>query len=303
MAARLGEGPLDVAPDNIVYQTMLRVSTWKPVVTPPFPAPALSLLVRAGGAKAQPSEVGRPCAYCRWGRRLLACTMWSLSTRCGTLGWKMRKTKPYHHGNLREALLNAALRLISEVGPTAFTLREVARRAGVSHNAPYRHFRDRDELMAAVSTQGFGELTQAMLEAGGQERDALARLKLAGLAYVSFALRRPEHFTVMFDAPTSKPAEKPCFPPAKMRNKYPEAAEAAEQSFRTLLNFVAACQHEGTLPAGATLQLALRAWSMVHGIAKLAITGRLPFSSKNEVLKFAEYVLENSSPRATPQPT
>jgi len=157
--------------------------------------------------------------------------------------------------------------------------------------------------MAAVSTQGFGELTQAMLEAGGQERDALARLKLAGLAYVSFALRRPEHFTVMFDAPTSKPAEKPCFPPAKMRNKYPEAAEAAEQSFRTLLNFVAACQHEGTLPAGATLQLALRAWSMVHGIAKLAITGRLPFSSKNEVLKFAEYVLENSSPRATPQPT
>src|SRR5215467_6813704 len=98
----------------------------------------------------------------------------------------MRQPKPYHHGNLREALLKAALRLISEVGPTAFTLREVARRAGVSHNAPYRHFRDRDELMAAVSTQGYSELTRAMLEAVERETGAIARLKRAGLAYVNF---------------------------------------------------------------------------------------------------------------------
>src|SRR5580700_499145 len=114
---------------------------------------------------------------------------------------QMRQTKPYHHGNLREALLSAALRLISEVGPTAFTLREVARRAGVSHNAPYRHFRDRDDLMAAVSTEGYGELTRTMQEAVEPESNSLARLKQAGLGYVKFALRRPEHFTVMFDAP------------------------------------------------------------------------------------------------------
>src|SRR3981081_3161087 len=75
--------------------------------------------------------------------------------------------KPYHHGNLREVLLDAAIRLISEVGPAGFTLREVARRAGVSHNAPYRHFRDRDDLMATVATQGFQELTQVMLRAAG----------------------------------------------------------------------------------------------------------------------------------------
>ena len=73
----------------------------------------------------------------------------------------MRRAKPYHHGNLREALLEAAIRLIAEVGPTAFTLREVARRAGVSHNAPYRHFHDREDLMAAVAAQGFRELTPA----------------------------------------------------------------------------------------------------------------------------------------------
>src|SRR6195256_264747 len=116
----------------------------------------------------------------------------------------MRRPKPYHHGHLREALLQAAIQLIAEVGPAGFTLREVARRAGVSHNAPYRHFRDRDDLMAAVAAQGFRELTQAMMEAAGQPSDTLDRLKRAGLGYVAFALRRPEHFTVMFDAPISK---------------------------------------------------------------------------------------------------
>lgn len=194
--------------------------------------------------------------------------------------------------------MNAALRLISEVGPTAFTLREVARRAGVSHNAPYRHFRDRDELMAAVSAQGYEELTQTMLDAVKRESAALERLKQAGLAYVKFALRRPEHFSAMFDAPASKPSEKLCFNPSKMKINYPEAAEAAGQSFRTLMSFVAACQQEGVLSAGDTKQLALLAWSMVHGIAKLAITGRFPFSSQKEILGFAEYVIENSLPKA-----
>src|SRR5713101_8147875 len=98
---------------------------------------------------------------------------------------KMRRPKTYHHGNLREALLEAAIRLIAEVGPTAFTLREVARRAGVSHNAPYRHFRDRDDLMAAVAAQGFRELKRAMLDASKPQLTALDRLKRSGLAYIS----------------------------------------------------------------------------------------------------------------------
>jgi AcrR family transcriptional regulator len=224
--------------------------------------------------------------------------MLSLSTTWQYNERRMGKAKPYHHGNLRAALLNAALRLISEVGPTAFTLREVARRAGVSHNAPYRHFRDRDELMAAVSTQGYAELTQAMLDAAKQEPAAFAQLKGAGLAYVKFALRRPEHFTVMFDGPPSKPSEKLCFNPSKMKTRYPEAAQAAEESFRTLMSFVEACQREGVLPAGDTKELALLSWSIVHGVAKLAITGRYPFASRNETLRFAEYVIESSLPTA-----
>jgi len=194
----------------------------------------------------------------------------------------MRHPKPYHHGNLREELLEAAIRLIAEVGPTAFTLREVARRAGVSHNAPYRHFRDRDDLMAAVAAQGFRELTQAMMDAAGQRSDALDRLKRAGIGYVTFALRRPEHFTVMFDAPVSK-------------RKHPDSAAAAEQAFGTLTSFVKGCQDAGRL-SGDLRQMALLAWTMVHGVAKLAITGRLPFASSAEVLKFAEFVIDQSLP-------
>jgi AcrR family transcriptional regulator len=195
----------------------------------------------------------------------------------------MRRAKPYHHGNLRETLLEAAIRLIAEIGPTAFTLREVARRAGVSHNAPYRHFRDRDDLMAAVAAQGFRELTRAMMEAAAPKSDALDRLKHAGLGYVTFALRRPEHFTVMFDAPISK-------------RKHPDSAAAGEEAFATLLGFVKHCQDAGRLPSGDLRQMALLAWTMVHGIAKLAITGRLPFHSNAEVLKFGEFVIAQSLP-------
>ena len=177
--------------------------------------------------------------------------------------------------------------LIAEVGPVGFTLRELARWAGVSHNAPYRHFRDRDDLMAAVATQGFRELTQAMLRATGDESSALDRLKRAGLAYVNFGLRRPEHFTVMFDAPTS------------VKTEHPDSPEAAKEAFGTMLNLVESCQEEGRLPPGDPYQYALLAWSMVHGVAKLAITGRLPHRSKAEILKFAEFVIDQSLPART----
>jgi AcrR family transcriptional regulator len=193
----------------------------------------------------------------------------------------MGELKPYHHGNLQEVLLQSAIRLIAEVGPTVFTLREVARRAGVSHNAPYRHFQDKGDLLAAVATQGYGELTDVMTEAAKEHSKPLDRLKHAGLAYVSFALRRPEHFTVMFDAPFSK-------------RTYPEAAGAAERAFSVLVGFVKNCQEKKQLPSGDPLDFALLAWSLVHGIAKLAITGRLPYGSNARILKFAAFVIDES---------
>lgn len=195
----------------------------------------------------------------------------------------MGKPKPYHHGHLREALLQAAIRLIAEVGPAGFTLREVARRADVSHNAPYRHFADREELLAAVAAQGFRELDQAMLNAVRHQRSSEARLKRAGLSYVEFALRRPEHFAVMFDAAVSK-------------HKTPDSAQAAEQAFATLVSLVKSCQDEGRLPSGDLHQFALLAWSMVHGIAKLATAKRLPYESTADVLKFAKFVIDECLP-------
>jgi AcrR family transcriptional regulator len=198
----------------------------------------------------------------------------------------MRKPKPYHHGHLREALLQAAIQLIAEVGPAGFTLREVARRAGVSHNAPYRHFADREELLAAVAAQGFRELDKAMLNAVNHQRSSVARLRRAGLAYVEFALRRPEHFTVMFDAAVSE-------------HKTPDSAQAAEQAFGTLLGMVKSCQDEGRLPSEDVHQFALLAWSMVHGVAKLATAKRLPYKSAADVLKFANFVIDQSLPVET----
>ena len=206
--------------------------------------------------------------------------------RANTAGYlynRMKKSRPYHHGNLQEALLEAAISLISKVGPAGFTLREVARLAGVSHNAPYRHFRDKDALLAEVAAQGYRELAKTMEQSADRQKDALEGLKRAGLAYVSFALRRPEHFTVMFDATFSK-------------DSHPSAAKAAEDAFSTLLRLVKNCQQKGLLPDRDDLDFALLAWTMVHGIAKLAITQRLPYGSNPRILKFARFVIDESLP-------
>jgi AcrR family transcriptional regulator len=197
--------------------------------------------------------------------------------------------KPYHHGNLREVLLTAAIHLIGEVGPGGFTLREVARRAGVSHNAPYRHFRDKGELLAAVATQGFRELKDAMLEAAASQSTALDRLKCSGYAYVEFALRRPEHFAAMFDASIPQ-TDSDC------SKTDLDCIKAGEEAFGTLLNFIAMCQREGQLPSGETERRALVAWSLVHGIAKLAVARRLPFRSQDQVLQFAASAIDASVP-------
>jgi AcrR family transcriptional regulator len=177
----------------------------------------------------------------------------------------MLPPRPYHHGKLKQALVDAAIALIAEVGTHGFTLREVARRAGVSHNAPYRHYRDKDELLAVVAMQGFVRLTAAMQRSASRGTDTLERLRFCGRGYVDFALRWPQHFFVMFDLPSS-------------REKYPEYAAAGQEAFDTLLSFIVACQEARTLPNEDPKTLALTAWALVHGIAKLAISQHLPFS-------------------------
>lgn len=190
----------------------------------------------------------------------------------------MAAKRPYHRVNLKQSLLDAAVALIGEAGPQAFTLREVARRAGVSHNAPYRHFHDKDDLLAAVAAQGFDRLTESMKRATAKGRTAEERLRLAGRGYVQFALESPQHILVMFEGP--KPAE-----PRR------EHAESGRRAFQTLLDAIAAVQAAGALPKGDPHRFAVAAWSGVHGLAKLAIGGQLPFDAK-QTLEFANYLTE-----------
>ena len=141
----------------------------------------------------------------------------------------MIDSQPYHHPHLRKTLVDAAVVLIGEVGPRAFTLREVARRAGVSHNAPYRHFAGKDELLVAVAKEGFDRLTAVMQKTLARGKSPRERLQLCGCGYVSFALRWPQHFLVMFD-----------LPPAL--REHCKKRGIGQNGFRVLLDCIAAAQ-------------------------------------------------------------
>ena len=182
---------------------------------------------------------------------------------------RSRPAKPYHHVNLRQTLLEAAVALIGEVGPRAFTLREVARRAGVSHNAPYRHFASKDDLLVAVAAEGFERLAVSMREAMGPATSARERLILCGCGYVEFALRWPQHLLVMFDLPTGW---------RERGLKSWTGPRIGEDAYRVLLDCIVAAQHAGDLAAGDPQPLAWAAWSLVHGIAKLITGANLPLS-------------------------
>ena len=186
------------------------------------------------------------------------------------------KRRSYHHGNLREALIEAALRLIREKGPAGFTIAEAARAAGVSPAAPYRHFRDRDALMADVATRGFEAFAAALTKAWDQGRPSpRAALVRAGGAYLAFAREHTATYTAMFESGLDISA-------------YPALAAANDAAFAVLRG---ACDALiATLPAGRRppgLMMALHVWSLSHGIASLFGRGdaaRRPLPMKPEEL-------------------
>jgi AcrR family transcriptional regulator len=182
----------------------------------------------------------------------------------------MTLREPYHHANLHKTLLDAAVTLIGEVGPRAFTLREVARRAGVSHNAPYRHFASKDELLAEVAAEGFDRLTISMRKKMARANSPREQLQECGCGYVAFALRWPQHFLVMFDLPKTMLAHE-------------KRQAAGQNAFAVLQECIGAGQKSGDLPTGDPLPLAWLAWSLVHGIAKLAISRNLPLNARTTI--------------------
>ena len=200
------------------------------------------------------------------------------------MSWKQRG-RGYHHGNLREALVNAALDLIAEKGPTGFTFAEAARSAGVSPAAPYRHFRDRDELLADVALRGFNKFTVALESAWDSGRpDAQTAFERVGRAYLAFARQEPAYYSAMFESGLAL-AER-----AELR----EASERAYSVLRTASEkLVAGMPAKGRPPAS---MVGLHIWALSHGMASLFARGdegrrRLPISPE-ELLEAAMLIYQ-----------
>lgn len=175
-----------------------------------------------------------------------------------------RAAKSYHHGNLRRALLDAALALVAERGPSGFTMRELAREADVTHNAPYRHFADKETLLAALAEEGFAMLRARSLD-GPPPADPRARIRSLGTSYVAFAVEHPHHFRLMF-GPSM----------ADTKQRHPDLARAAEASFALLRDAIEACRAAGLLRRDLSARdLTTCAWSLVHGLATLLVSGQI----------------------------
>jgi AcrR family transcriptional regulator len=165
----------------------------------------------------------------------------------------------YHHGNLREALVEAALRLIAERGLAGFAFAELARAAGVSPAAPYRHFRDRNALLAELARRGFEQLQQDLEQAWGQGRpDPAIAIERCGRAHLAFARRDPASYAAMFDASAAEPE--------------PALRAASDAAFAVIRRAAdAACAAATTARRPPALMVALHVWSLCHGVASLFV--------------------------------
>lgn len=168
----------------------------------------------------------------------------------------------YHHGNLREALIEATLELIAERGSADFTFAEIARRIGVSPAAPYRHFRDRNTLLTEVARRGYQQLEADLTQAwGGGQPNPLQALIHCGCAYLEFARQQPAYYFAMFEARSAIETN-------------PDLAQAGDQTLAVLRTAAAAAwatDSENRQPPSQ--MVALHLWSLAHGIASLFLKG------------------------------
>ncbi len=186
-----------------------------------------------------------------------------------------RAERGYHHGNLKEALLQAALDLIATKGAAGFTFADAARIAGVSPAAPYRHFRDRDELLSNIAQRGFEQFESALSEAWDDGRpDTVSAFERVGKAYLAFAREKPAFYSAMFESGL----------PADASAGLHAAAERAFAVIRAAAERLAALAPPGS-PRPPALMMALHIWSMSHGVASLFARGdaarrKLPMSAE-----------------------
>ncbi|HEU0084059.1 MAG TPA: TetR/AcrR family transcriptional regulator [Bradyrhizobium sp.] len=187
-----------------------------------------------------------------------------------------RAERGYHHGNLKEALLQAALGLIAEKGAAGFTFADAARMAGVSPAAPYRHFRDRDELLSSIAQRGFEQFEAALNAAWDDGRpDTLSAFERVGKTYLKFAREEPAFYSAMFESGLS----------IDINPALHAAGERAFGVIRAAAERLAALAPPGIARPPA-LMMALHIWSMSHGIASLFARGdgarrKLPMTAED----------------------
>ena len=194
------------------------------------------------------------------------------------MSWKdqARSERGYHHGNLKEALLQAALDLIAKKGAAGFTFADAARLAGVSPAAPYRHFRDRDELLSSIAQRGFEQFEAALTQAWDDGRpDTVTAFERVGKAYLAFARAEPAFYSAMFESGL----------PVDLNPALLAASERAFAVIRAAAERLAALAPPGT-PRPPAMMMALHIWSMAHGVASLFARGdaarrKLPMSAED----------------------
>lgn len=171
--------------------------------------------------------------------------------------------RPYHHGDLKRVVIETAQEMLREEKGWQFTLREVARRAGVSHAAPYKHFPDKSALLAELATLGFDELREEVARALERpQRSARAEFLAAAKAYINFGTVNPSLYRLMFSADVDKTA-------------FPRLDEAGASAFAALTGILERGQSSGAFKKQPVRGQAAAAWALVHGFTMLAIDGQL----------------------------
>jgi AcrR family transcriptional regulator len=183
---------------------------------------------------------------------------------------RRRPTKTAEAGDLAAELLKAAAALVAERGPQRFSLREVARRAGVSEAAPYWHFASKEALLAGVAEQGFTALATLMADVRRRVKHPRRQLQELGVAYVQFALAHPSHLRVMFG------------PEIHDKSAHPSLKLAADRAFGLLVSTISEGQRTGHVRDGDPEELAVSAWALVHGLSALIVDGQLRRRVRND---------------------
>lgn len=177
--------------------------------------------------------------------------------------------RPYHHGDLRQALIDAAVDLLRERGAEALTLRAVARAAGVSQTAPYRHFKDRRALVGAVAQEAFARMGTAIGRAVQHGEPGLPALRRGLAAYIRFAQKHPAEYRVMFGAELAR------------RGDLPELQAAALGVFGILRDGIGRLQQAGVIGEGDPALMAITAWATLHGLVMLSLDGQTAVTGRS----------------------